>query len=263
MFRIDYNTTVEEGGNRMRDGFLESTQWRHVEALYRIFDHARARFPRVIFQNCAGGGGRLDYGIMRRFQNTELSDWLRAPRGLKILNGMTWVLPPEILLRTFGTESGGLEEDGDVDTQLRTTMLSRPIFRGISPTLAELDPLLSHKIKTSVAEFKQTVRPIMLNSKVYHHTPLLPLMEPSPWMVLEYASPDALRAVVGLFRTSQSGDPVYAFFPRGLDFSKTYRVKFGNSGQTVEMHGDRLLQEGIPVRLSESLTSEMLVFEAE
>lgn len=114
----------------MKDGFLENTDWRHVEALYGIFDRVRKRFPKVIFQNCAGGGGRLDYGIMRRFQNTELSDWLRAPRGLKILNGMTWVLPPEILLRTFGTESDGLEEDGDVDVQLRTTMLSRPIFRG-------------------------------------------------------------------------------------------------------------------------------------
>src|SRR5581483_3293929 len=120
MFRIDYNSTAEEGGNRMKDGFLENTQWRHVETLYAIFDRLRQRFPRVIFQNCAGGGGRLDYGMMHRFQNTELSDWLRAPRGLKILNGMTWVLPPEILLRTFGTESEGLEEDGDLDTHLRT-----------------------------------------------------------------------------------------------------------------------------------------------
>ncbi|MBV9305779.1 MAG: alpha-galactosidase, partial [Acidobacteriaceae bacterium] len=152
MFRIDYNTTVEEGGNHMRDGFLENTQWRHVQALYGMFDRVRKQFPRVIFQNCAGGGGRLDYGIMRRFQNTELSDWLRAPRGLKILNGMTWVLPPEILLRTFGTESSGLEEDGDVDTQLRTAMLSRPIFRGISPTLGELHPLLCQKIKDGITE---------------------------------------------------------------------------------------------------------------
>jgi alpha-galactosidase len=262
MFRIDYNSAAEEGGNRMKDGFLENTQWRHVETLYAIFDHIRKRFPKVIFQNCAGGGGRLDYGMMQRFQNTELSDWLRAPRGLKILNGMTWVLPPEILLRTFGTESEGLEEDGDVDTQLRTTMLSRPIFRGISPTSEELDPLVRDKIRKGIAEFKQTVRPIMLNSLVYHHTPLLPMMQPSPWVVLEYASRDAKSSVIGLFRTSQSGDPVFHLFPRGLDFSRNYDVQFGNSGQTVTMSGDRLLQEGIPVRLTEDLTSEMLIFHA-
>ena len=84
LFRIDYNTTAEEGGNRLRDGFVENTQWRHVEALYAMFDRLHKQFPHVIFQNCAGGGGRLDLGIMGRFQNTELSDWMRAPRGLKI-----------------------------------------------------------------------------------------------------------------------------------------------------------------------------------
>ncbi len=262
MFRIDYNSTAEEGGNRMKDGFLENTQWRHVETLYAIFDRVRKRFPNVIFQNCAGGGGRLDYGMMHRFQNTELSDWLRAPRGLKILNGITWVLPPEILLRTFGTESEGLEEDGDLDTQLRTVMLSRPIFRGISPSLDELDPLLGDKIRKDIAEFKRTVRPIMVNGLVFHHTPVLPMMEPSPWVVLEYASRDAKSSVAGFFRTSQSGDPVFHFFPRGLDFSRTYDVHFGNSGQSVAMSGDRLLREGIPVRLSENLTSEMLIFKA-
>jgi alpha-galactosidase len=263
MFRIDYNSAAEEGGNRMNEGFLENTQWRHVETLYAIFDRVRQRFPHVIFQNCAGGGGRLDYGIMHRFQNTELSDWLRAPRGLKILNGMTWVLPPEILLRTFGTESEGLEEDGDLDTQLRTVMLSRPIFRGISPTLEELNPMLGHRIRQDIAEFKQTVRPIMADGLVFHHTPVLPLMEPSPWVVLEYAKRDGRSSVVGLFRTSQSGEPVFHVIPRGLDFSRTYDVKFGNSENVVKMQGDRLLQEGIPVRLSENLTSEMLIFKAE
>lgn len=261
MFRLDYNSTAEEDGNRMKDGFLENTDWRHVEALYGIFDRVRKRFPGVIFQNCAGGGGRLDYGIMRRFQNTELSDWLRAPRGLKILNGMTWLLPPEILLRTFGTESDGLEEDGDVDVQMRTAMLSRPIFRGISPTLPEFNPLLREKIRTSVQLFKDTVRPIMVNSRVYHHTPLVPLMEPSPWVVLEYATQDSTRSVVGLFRTAQDGDPVFRFIPRGLDLGRTYRVTFQNKHQTVEIPGSQLLQ-GIPIRLEQDLTSEMLIFEA-
>lgn len=260
MFRLDYNSAAEEDGNRMKDGFLENTDWRHVEALYGIFDRVRKRFPRVIFQNCAGGGGRLDYGIMRRFQNTELSDWLRAPRGLKILNGMTWVLPPEILLRTFGTESDGLEEDGDVDVQLRTAMLSRPIFRGISPTLPEFNPLLREKIRSGVQVFKSTVRPIMLNSRVFHHTPLVPMMEPSPWIVLEYATPDATRSVVGFFRTSPDGDPVFRFIPRGLDLGRTYHVTFHNGNQTVEIPGNQLLQ-GIPIRLDEDLTSELLVFE--
>jgi len=261
LFRIDYNNTVEEGGNRMRDGFLENTQWRYVEALYGIFDHLRKEFPNVIFQNCSSGGGRLDYGMMQRFQNTELSDWLRAPRGLKILNGMTWVLPPEILLRTFGTESDGLEEDGNLDLQLQTVMMSRPIFRGISPTLSELDSLLGKKIIDDVGLYKRTVYPIMADSLVYHHTAVLPMMEPSPWVVLEYAATNKTKEVVGVFRTSQTGNSVYKFEPRGLDFSKNYSIHFESSGGVVEMSGAQLLQEGVPVRLDDNLTSELLVID--
>jgi alpha-galactosidase len=198
---------------------------------------------------------------MRRFHNTELSDWLRAPRGLKILNGMTWILPPEILLRTFGTESDGIAEDGDLDLQLRTVMLSRPIFRGIAPALAELNPIVRQHIRESVELFKREIRPIMIGSRVYHHTPVLPMMEQSPWVVLEYATPDSSRAVVGLFRTSAYGESTYQLVPRGLDFGRSYRVRFGNARHTVEMGGDRLLQ-GIPVRLENPLSSELLIFEA-
>jgi alpha-galactosidase len=260
MFRIDYNNAMEAGGNRVKDGFVENTVWRHVETLYGIFDRVRARYPRVIFQNCSGGGGRLDLGIMRRFHNTELSDWMRGPRGLKILNGMTWILPPEILLRTFGTEVGEHASDGDVDQQLRTVMLSRPIFRGISPSKEEFNPILRARIRESVEQFKRVIRPIMVGSRVYHHTPLLPIAEPSPWLVLEYAAPDSARAVAGLFRTAESGDQTFVFKPRGLDLGRTYLVTFSNSGQKVELTGARLM-DGIPVRLEAAMTSELLLFE--
>jgi alpha-galactosidase len=262
LFRLDYNTTIEEGGNRARDGFLENTLWRHVENLYAMFDRLRKQFPRVVFQNCAGGGGRLDWGIMRRFDNTELSDWLRAPRGLRILNGMTWVLPPEILLRTFGTETEGLESDGDLNAQLRQVMMALPIFRGISPSLEEFNPILRGRIRNAVDQYRNVIRPLMIGCRVYHHTPLTPMMDASPWMVLEYTTPDQSRGVAALFRTSQLGGSTYRFLPRGLNYSRNYRVIFGNHAQSADLPADRLLQEGIPVWLEAAGTSELLIFES-
>jgi hypothetical protein len=44
--------------------------------------------------------------------------------------------------------------------------------------------------------------------------------------------------------------------------NKTYDVTFSNSGQTVELPGYRLVQEGITVRLEGDLTSELLIFAA-
>jgi alpha-galactosidase len=262
VFRIDYNMSVEEDGNQVRSGFVENSSWRHVENLYAIFDHLRQEFPKVIFQNCAGGGGRLDWGILRRFDNTELSDWMRGPRGVKILNGMTWLLPPEILLRTFGTEVPDLATDGDIDFQLRQVQMSLPIFRGISPSLAEENPLLRDKLRAGVDLYKRQVRPIMRDSLVYHHTPLTPFISQSPWLVLEYASRDKRRAVATLFRTSSLEDPVYHFVPRGLDLAGNYKVSFQNRGETVERSGYQLMQDGISVRLEAVGTSEMLLFES-
>ncbi len=262
LFRIDYNTTVEEGGNQVRDGFVENTMWRHVDALYAMFDRLHRKFPKVVFQNCAGGGGRLDLGIMERFQNTELSDWLRAPRGLKILNGVTWILPPEILLRTFGTESDGVQSDADLVTQLRATTMALPIFRGLSPSLEDFNPLERQEVQRNVELYKQVIRPILNGCRVYHHTPLTPLLDGFPWVVLEYASSDSQKDLGWLFRTSESGESTFIFRPRGLDLSKTYDVTLSNSGTTIEIPGYRLLQDGIPVRLEGNLTSELLIFRA-
>jgi hypothetical protein len=109
--------------------------------------------------------------------------------------------------------------------------------------------------------YRRTIYPIMANSFVYHPTPVLPMLEPSPWVVLEYGAPDRTKEVVGLFRTSQSGNPVYRLEPRGVDFSRNYSVRFENSGEVVEMSGAQLLQNGVPVRLDDNLTSELLIIE--
>jgi alpha-galactosidase len=262
MFRLDHNHNIGEGGTRERDGFVENTLWRYYEALYGIFDRVRARFPRVVLQNCAGGGGRLDLGILGRFHNTELSDWMRQPRGLLILNGLTMALPPEIALRTFGTESGEPLLDADLDSQLRLTFLARPILRGIAPPGEEVSPYLRERIVHRVGLFKEFIRPLMKDCLVFHHTPWLPVKVQTPWCVLEYAAPDKSRAVVGVFRLLGGDDDAYLVRPRGLDRSRRYRVTFNNAGERVELSGRKLVERGVRVALRKTLSSELLLFEA-
>ena len=93
-------------------------------------------------------------------------------------------------------------------------------------------------------------------------TPFTPMLKASPWVVLEYASPDGSRDIAAFFRTSEEGNSFYRFVPRGLDIGRTYRVSFGNTRQSAEFSGDRLLQEGIPLRLESAGTSEMLLFQS-
>lgn len=262
MFRIDHNHTLAPSGNRLVDGMTEDLTWRYYEALYGIFERVRAKYPAVVFQDCAGGGGRLDWGTLHRFNNAELSDWMRMPRGLKILNGVTMSLPPEILLRTFGTEVGELDLEGDVDTQLRLVCLCRPIFRGIAPSLEDMSAFLQERIEHHLTLYRDFIRPVMTDGRVFHHTPFIKHTQLTPWCVLEYASSDGTRSVASIFNTGDVTDPVYHLVPRGLDMARTYRVTLDNCAQTLCMGGAELMLHGLDVRLELPQSSELVLFEA-
>ena len=47
---------------------------KYVENLYRLYDNLRKDFPHVWFENCAGGGGRVDLGMMARTDFCWASD---------------------------------------------------------------------------------------------------------------------------------------------------------------------------------------------
>lgn len=47
---------------------------RYIENLYRLLEALRAEFPDVWFENCAGGGGRVDLGMMARTDFCWASD---------------------------------------------------------------------------------------------------------------------------------------------------------------------------------------------
>jgi hypothetical protein len=178
-----------------------------------------------------------------------------------IFNGLTMALPPEIGLRTFGTESGEHLLEGDIDSQLRLAFLARPILRGIAPSVDELVPFLKERIAHTVELFKRFIRPLMADCLVFHHTPWLPIKTQTPWCVLEYAAPDKARALVAVFHLLGGESNTHRVKPRGLDRTKRYRVTFDNTGETVELSGRELVERGLRVALRTPLSSELLLFE--
>ncbi|MCX6623505.1 MAG: alpha-galactosidase [Acidobacteria bacterium] len=262
LFRLDYNVTDRKGGaNHVIEGYTENTQWRHYEAFYAILERLRKRFPNVILENCAGGGGRTDLGILRSMHTTWVSDVSNLPKGLKILNGMTMLLPPEIITRTFGTQWDDQRQYGDLETQLRVTLFAHPSAIGIAPSLADTNPVYLAAIRHAFTLYKEFMRPMLAQCRVYHHTPVLPFAEAGDWAVLEYASADSSRAYAGLFRQSAAGNPEYCFKPRGLKASRRYRVRFDNRGDSAVRSGFDLMQSGLTVRIENGIRSELLLFD--
>jgi alpha-galactosidase len=261
MYRIDHNHDIGIGGTREKGGFTENTLWRYYEAFERIFRRLRQNYPALVLQNCASGGGRMDWGTMHLFHNTELSDWMRRPRDVRIFGGMTMSLPPEVLLRSIGTEVGDHAMESDLDTQIRVGIICRPIYRGIAPSLAELTPFLGGKISAYNKLYKDFMRPLMVDCNVYHHTPFQPIMEPAAHTIFEYAKKDCSAGMMILFAQTNEGAGAARLFPRGLSREKTYRVTFLNSGEKVRMSGLTLRSDGVAAEVGQNMGSEMLLFE--
>jgi alpha-galactosidase len=215
----------------------------------------------VIFESCAGGGGRTDLGLVRLFSHTWVTDWQIAPRAFTITNGMTMALPPEYVDRLIGGQDGHIA--GDLDFQARLLLFVRPTFGFLSPLGVPMNAVQAARIKHVFDLYKGFVRPFMSTGRIYHHTPTFDGPEPKGWGVLELAARDGTRGLAGIFQLSDPRDPEYWLRPRGLDPGRRYRVTWDSGGFVSSVDGFTLTKVGIPVRLEGALTSELLLFEAE
>lgn len=70
---------------------------RQVQAAYALFARFRAAFPEVEIEACAGGGGRIDAGIVRHTHRFWTSDCIDAVSRVDIQRGFLQFMPPELM----------------------------------------------------------------------------------------------------------------------------------------------------------------------
>jgi len=70
---------------------------RQIDGAWRLMDRLRAGWPHVEIEACAGGGGRIDAGIVRRTHRFWTSDCIDAVSRMEIQHGFLQFMPPEIM----------------------------------------------------------------------------------------------------------------------------------------------------------------------
>lgn len=259
MFRIDHNHYIEQGGTRIVGGYVENVVWRYMENLYDMMARLLRKFPRVSFQNCAAGGGRLDLGILRYFHHTEISDWARPPREMRIFNGIVSQFPPEIQLRISGTEVCEHVQDSDMLSQMHSIMQGRMIFRGIAPSWEELSPSLLQTISSRVQRYKDHIRPILTgNCLVFRHDDQNGVFDPIPYSVNEYALADRTAAFAVVHRMTADAANEYILFLRGIRYDAEYEVFLDRAEESFTVRGRQLAQCGLRLRIDHCLGSELV-----
>ena len=260
LLRVDHNVDFTEyfGIRDTGYGIPECVCIKHNEAVYKMYESLKKRFPDVIFENCAGGGGRTDLGMMKSFNHTWVSDWQKMPRSITITNGMTMALPPERVDRLFA--GMGCHTTGSLDAHLRNTMLGHISLNVISPEGAEINTQAIEFIRHSTDIYKSFIRPFLAECKTYHHTPDL---TDSDISTLEISAPDKTKGALTVITLCNCKENNIVVKPKGIDASKNYRVTLDNDGETFEISGRQLKTHGIPVEISASLSSELILYAAE
>jgi alpha-galactosidase len=190
----------------------------HTAAVYRLLDELRARHPGLEIESCAGGGGRIDLGILERTDRVWASDTIDALERQQIQRYTQLLLPPEVI----GTHVGSPV----AHTTHRTHSLT---FRAITAlwghmgiewdltraSEAELDALAGW-----VALHKE-MRPLLHSGRVV----VADHPDPAIW-ISGVVAQDASEAVFGVVTVDRSitWPPGRIRLP-GLDPERTYRVE--------------------------------------
>ncbi len=263
LFRLDYNVDYTQYNCKTeRGGFTESDCLRYYTAVYEMFAALRKKYPGVIFENCAGGGGRCDLGMTKHFTHTWVSDYQIPPRSIAITNGISMVLPPERIDRLVSGMNGHLR--ASLDFTVRSTLFGKPSTNTYNPLGSGMNAEELAFVKREFDLYKSFIRPYLTDGYIYHHTPELYEMHPKGRAILERSSADGTKGIIGVFNLAdvRPGDDAAIVYPRGLDAGKTYEVTFDNSQTTATVGGFTLVNDGVRVRLAASLTSELIIYRA-
>jgi alpha-galactosidase len=92
----DHNRDIVTAGDR-------ATYRQQVLAAYALFARFRDAFPHVEIEACAGGGGRIDAGIVSHSHRFWTSDCIDALSRAQIQRGFLQFMPPELMGAHIGT----------------------------------------------------------------------------------------------------------------------------------------------------------------
>ena len=259
LFRLDFNVAYEMSiCKNDRGGVAECNYLRYYTALYDMFASLRKKYPHIVFENCASGGGRADLGMVRNFTHSWVTDHQIMPKGYMVTNGMTMVIPPERVDRLVAGMNGHLR--GSLDMTVRQTLMAKPTTNTFNPMGSAMNPREIEFVRHSFEIYKNFIRPYMTDGYIYHHTPECHDRQPKGKGIIERSSQDGTKGVIGIFNLINPSDEFVTVYPKGLDESKTYEVTFDNKRTTAVVDGFTLVNEGIRVRLPGSLTSELILY---
>ena len=207
---------------------------RHILGVYSLYERLIRDFPHILFESCAGGGGRFDAGMLYYAPQAWTSDDTDAMERVKIQYGTSYGYP----IVSMGSHVSAVPNHqlGRV-TSVKTR--AEVAYFGTFGYELDLNRLSPEEIG-QVCEYTQFMkdhRELIQFGTFYRLSSPFEKNE-TGWMVV---SDDRKEAIVGYYRTlAKVNAPFTRLYLRGLDPETSYEV----SGEGV-FYGDELMNAGL------------------
>jgi alpha-galactosidase len=252
-FKWDLNRHMSEPGWVGLQTDRQKELWvRHVQGVSEIKQRIKKEFPHVSLECCSGGGGRVDYGILKYCELALVSDNHDPLTRLLIHEGYSYVFPT----KTLGSWVT------DVPSPLTNRSLSlRFMFHmamtgamGIQSNILEWSEQETEYAKEMIQLYKQ-IRSIVQDGDLYR----LSSLRNDHIGAMQYVDSEMEHSIIFAFMWTNCARPapvkniirwgaprfVYKLFPQGLAPNKKYSV----NGSSALRSGASLRSVGLDIEL--------------
>lgn len=235
----DMNRGISDlGSAKLPSNKQREISHRYVLGLYHILETITSKFPEVLFESCASGGGRFDPGMLYYMPQTWTSDDTDAIERLKIQYGTSLVYPASSMgSHISACPNHQVGRTTSLDTRGNVAMSGN---FGYELDLTKFSEEEKEIVKGQVAHYKE-IRHIIQYGEFYRILSPFEGSETS-WI---YVTEDKSEAVAFYFK----GLEVPNMFPKklrlkGLNPEYTYAIE----GTDIVAGGDELMYFGIETK---------------
>ncbi|GHG10367.1 alpha-galactosidase [Streptomyces filamentosus] len=209
----------------------------HVRAVHRVMDRLRAAHPGLRIEACAGGGGRVDLGMLARTDQAWVSDNTDPVDRLSVQHGYSQLFPAQTMA-SWVTDSPNPATGRTTPLRFRFHVAMAGAL-GIGGDLTAWTEAELDEAAALVAAYKR-VRPLVQHGHQYRLTP------PGPVTAVHHASPDGRDHALFVWRpATRFGHPPDPVRLPALDPAARYRDE--DLGR--EYDGAELVHRGLDPRL--------------
>ena len=218
----DYNRNWSEPGwDQLPPAEQKRVYVAFTENLYAILSELRKRHPKVEIENCSGGGGRVDLGILRYTDEVWPSDNTDPFDRLTIQDGFTYAYTPQVMMAWVTDSPHDLEHQVRVTSIPYRMLSSMQGSLGIGANIANWTPDEMATAKRLIAAYHE-VQPTIVQGALYR---LISPRNGSEFSATQTVRADKGQSVVFAFiHSTEKGHSFPTLKLKGLDPAAEYAL---------------------------------------